>query len=140
MKETSMGIEKNASQAVKKQTLWILVGEALIGGSLVLFLASFALAADAVPQPGLKIFVAKCAQCHGKDAKGLPNMAKVLKVDPVNMDLTQAAAVTLTDAEITATVTNGKKKMPKFKGKLTEDQIQQTVKYLRSLQSSGGGK
>jgi len=120
-----------------KHGVRLLVGEVLIGASLALFLTSFALGADSVPQPGQKIFLAKCAQCHGKDAKGLPNMAKVLKVDAVMIDLTRADAVKLTDDEIIATVTNGKNKMPKFKGKLTADQVQQTAQYLRSLQSAG---
>lgn len=132
-----MGMIKNKIQGRDKQTFRVLVGEAVIGGALALFLASFALAADSLPQPGQKIFTAKCAQCHGKDAKGLPNMAKVLKVDPVNIDLTRPDAVKLSDEEITKTVTMGKNKMPKFKGKLTADQIQQVAKYLRSLQAAG---
>ncbi len=135
-----MALRKKYSFGGNKQTLRVLAGEALIGGALALFLASFAFAADAIPQPGQKIFLAKCAQCHGKEAKGLPNMAKVLKVDPVNMDLTRAAAVTLTDGEITTILNTGKNKMPKFKGKLTADQIGETVKYLRTLQSAGGSK
>ena len=135
-----MRIEKKLSQGEKKQPLRVLLGEILIGGALSLFLASFVFAADVIPQPGQKIFVAKCAQCHGKDAKGLPNMAKVLKVDPVLINLTRAEAVSLTDEAIVTTATFGKNKMPKFKGKLTDEQIQQVVKYLRSLQSAGGNK
>ncbi len=131
---------KKITRGENKQTLRVLAGEAIIGGALALFLASFALAADSLPQPGQKIFLAKCAQCHGKDGKGLPNMAKVLKVDPAMINLTQNAAVTMTDDQIAATVTNGDKKMPKFKGKLTADQIQQTIKYLRTFQSAGGDK
>jgi mono/diheme cytochrome c family protein len=139
-KETFMTTGKKVSADGNKQTLRVLAGEALIGGALALFLASFAFAADTLPQPGQKIFLAKCAQCHGKDGKGLPNMAKVLKVDPAMINLTQNAAVTMTDDQIATTVTNGNKKMPKFKGKLTADQIQDTIKYLRTLQSAAGVK
>jgi len=135
-----MAIRGKKVQGKTKQALRVLVGEALIGGALALFMASFAFAADAIPQPGQKIFVAKCAQCHGKDAKGLPNMAKVLKVDPIIINLTRDEAVALSDEDITKTVTAGKNKMPKFKGKLTDEQVQQVVKYLRSLQTTGADK
>ncbi len=127
---------KDASIPAKnKQPLRLFIGEAVIGGALALFLASFALAADSILPPGQKVFEGKCAQCHGKDAKGLAKMAKVLKVDQDKIDLTRAEVVKMTDAEIAKTVGGGNKKMPKFKGKLTDEQIQETIKYLRSLQN-----
>ncbi len=131
---------KNSTSVKSKGAFRVLAAEALIGGALALFLSSFAFAADSLPQPGQKIFLAKCAQCHGKDGKGLPNMAKVLKVEPAIINLTQNAAVTMTDDQIAATVTNGNKKMPKFKAKLTPAEIQETIKYLRTLQSAAGVK
>lgn len=67
-------------------------------------------------------------------------MAKVLKVEPVAIDLTRDDAVKLTTADKIKIVTGGKKKMPKFNGKLTDEQIQETVKYLETLQTSGGSK
>ena len=135
-----MKIDKKISSERKKHPPRTSVGETVISGLLVLFLGSFAFAADIIQQPGQKIFIAKCAQCHGKDAKGLPNMAKVLKIEPVNMDLTRAEAVALTDEEVAKTVAAGKNKMPKFKGKLTDKQVQLVVKYLRSLQTAKGDK
>ncbi len=107
--------------------------------SLFCFVTAFALADGDALSPGQKLFESKCAQCHGKDAKGNVKMAKVLKVDPVNVDLTRAAAVTLSTADKIKTVTNGNKKMPKFKGKLTDDEIQTAVKYLESLQANAAG-
>ena len=87
--------------------------------------------------PGQKLFEAKCTQCHGKDAKGNVKMAKVLKVDPANVDLTQGAPVTTSAADLAGIVAKGKGKMPSFKAKLTADQIKQLVDYVKSLQ---GGK
>jgi mono/diheme cytochrome c family protein len=84
--------------------------------------------------PGKKLFETKCAQCHGKDAKGVPNLYKVMKLDPSLLDLTRADAVKMTDEKTTATVMNGNKKMPKFKAKLTGDEIKSVVRYLRTLQ------
>jgi mono/diheme cytochrome c family protein len=103
--------------------------------SVVLFTSTYAFGAEMTP--GQKLFEAKCTQCHGKDAKGNPKMAKVLKVDPVNVDLTQGAPVTATADELAAIVSKGKNKMPSFKAKLTADQIKQLVEYVKSLQ---GGK
>ena len=88
---------------------------------------------------GKKIFEAKCAQCHGKDAKGDPKMVKVLKIEPVLVDLTRSDAVKFTDEKIITTVTHGNKKMPKYVGKLTTEEIQSVVKYLRILQSASAG-
>lgn len=106
----------------------------VIFASLCLFLTTFALASGADLSGSQKLFEAKCSQCHGKDAKGVAKMAKVLKVDPAAVDLTSADAAKLSAADMELIVTNGKKKMPKFKGKLTEDQIKAVVEYARSLQ------
>jgi cytochrome c6 len=112
-----------------------------IFASIFLFLSTFALAQDAGLSPGQKLFESKCAQCHGKDAKGSAKMAKVLKVDPAAVDLTSAAASKLTAADMTTLIDNGKKKMPKFKGKLTDDQIKSVVVYVQSLQpAASSGK
>ncbi|HEY5040258.1 MAG TPA: cytochrome c [bacterium] len=116
------------------------IGFFSISFSLVLFLSAFSMGWGGDLAPGQKIFEGKCAQCHGKDAKGMPKMAKVLKVDPMLVDLTRDDAVKLSTEDKVKTVTNGKKKMPKNKGKLTDEQIQQVVKYLESLQGAGGEK
>lgn len=116
------------------------MGFFIIFASLFLFLSTFALAQSADLSPGQKLFETKCAQCHGKDAKGVAKMAKVLKVDPTAVDLTSSAAASITSEETTLTVTNGKKKMPKFKGKLTGDQIKSVVDYIKTLQGPGASK
>lgn len=118
-----------------RQHLRELIGFTAIFVALSLFLTSFVLAAgdDAA---GQKLFESKCSQCHGKDAKGSAKMAKVLKVDPAAVDLTGEAASKLKAEEMELTVTNGKKKMPKFKGKLTAEQIQSVIKFVKSLQGA----
>jgi mono/diheme cytochrome c family protein len=88
--------------------------------------------------PGKKLFESKCAQCHGKDAKGQPKMADVLLVEPALIDLTRKDAVKLSFEDKVKIVTMGKNKMLKFKKKITDEQIQQVVKYLESLQKTGG--
>ena len=100
----------------------------------LLFTATFAMGDEV--SPGQKTFESKCAQCHGKDAKGNVKMAKVIKVDPVNVDLTREDAAKLTADDMAKIVSGGKNKMPKFKGKLTPEQIKQVVDYIKSLQGA----
>ncbi|MBI3652329.1 MAG: c-type cytochrome [Acidobacteria bacterium] len=72
-----------------------------------------------------KIFADKCAVCHGNDGKGK------LKGTP---DFTNAEwQKKETDAEFTETIKAGKKPMPPFGGKLSEEQIKSLVAYVRSL-------
>lgn len=86
---------------------------------LALPLASFA--ADAAAD----VFKSKCAMCHGPDGKGKMAGTK---------DLGSAEVQKASDADLTATITNGKPpKMPAYKGKLTDEQIKEMVKYVRSL-------
>jgi len=82
-------------------------------------LASFA--ADAAAD----VFKSKCAMCHGPDGKGKMAGTK---------DLGSAEVQKASDADLTATITNGKPpKMPAYKGKLTDDQIKSLVAYVRTF-------
>ena len=56
-------------------------------------------------------------------------MGESLKVK----DLGSAAVQKQSDADLTIIVEKGKKPMPGFEGKLTNDQISDLVKYLRAL-------
>lgn len=113
--------------------LRIAVAYTAICTAMALFISTYAIGADK-PAPGQKLFEAKCAQCHGKDAKGNPKMEKLLKLDPSTLNLTKADAVSMTSDAIVAQITNGKKKMPGYKGKLTADQIQDIAAYLKGIQ------
>ena len=48
-------------------------------------------------------------------------------------DLSSPEVQSQTDAQLTEIVTNGKNKMPAYKGKLTDDQIKGLVVYIREL-------
>ncbi len=116
-----------------KQTLRFGIGYGVILAALFLFVSTYAIGGDE-PVSGKKLFDAKCAQCHGKDAKGNPKMAKLLKVEPTALDLTKAEAVSMTSDAVVTQITNGKKKMPGYKGKMTDDQIQAVATYLKGIQ------
>jgi mono/diheme cytochrome c family protein len=78
---------------------------------------------------GADTFKAKCASCHGASGMGDTGMGKAMKL----RDLGSADVQAQSDADLTGIITNGKKSMPKFDGKLSADQITEVVKYIRTL-------
>ncbi len=93
--------------------------------ALAFVFSTVAFAADT----GADLFKAKCASCHGADGKGETTMGKNLKVKDLGSSEVQAKS----DADLTTVISDGKKPMPAYKGKLTDDQIKDLVKYIRSL-------
>ena len=75
-------------------------------------------------------YKAKCAMCHGADGIGNTPAGKSMKVKSfLDPELLKAS-----DADLVAATTNGKGKMPAYKGKLTEPEIKETVAHIRLLQ------
>jgi cytochrome c6 len=74
-------------------------------------------------------YKAKCAMCHGPDGTGSTATGKALKV----RDLAAPDVQSQTDSQLADIITNGKNKMPAYKGKLTDDQIKGLVAYIRGL-------
>ena len=74
-------------------------------------------------------FKAKCAACHGATGAGDTTMGKNLKLK----DLGSAEVQKQSDAELTTIINSGKNKMPSYKGKLTDAQISDLVKFIRTL-------
>ena len=74
-------------------------------------------------------YKAKCQVCHG--AGGIPSesMAKSMGLKPLGGPDVQA----MSDADLTAAISNGKGKMKAFKGTLTDAQIKDLVTYIRVL-------
>lgn len=70
-------------------------------------------------------YKAKCAACHGADAKGKEAMK--------TKDFASAEVQKMSDAELTELITNGKPpKMPPSKS-LSADQVKDMVAYIRSF-------
>jgi mono/diheme cytochrome c family protein len=74
-------------------------------------------------------YKAKCAACHGADGKGDTSTGKMMKIQ----DLSSPEVQSQSDADLAKIITNGKGKMPKYEGKLTADQINDLVKYIRTF-------
>jgi len=75
------------------------------------------------------LYKSKCAMCHGPDGKGETPTGKAMKARSFSSDEVKKES----DADLTAIITKGKGKMPPFDKKLTDDQIKDLVKYIRSL-------
>src|SRR6266481_5944193 len=84
----------------------------------------------AAPVPGdaKATFNSQCASCHGKDGR-----AKSLHAKHVHArDMTDAAWQNdVSDERLFNSISNGRNKMPAFKKKLSEAQIDELVAYVR---------
>ncbi len=76
-----------------------------------------------------KIFDNECLKCHGKDGKGTKR-GKKLGVPNFNDGEWQDS---VTDEQMINSITNGKKKMPAQKHKLSPEEIKAVVKFVRIL-------
>ncbi len=76
-------------------------------------------AADLASNPDYK---AKCAMCHGANGEGKAAM----KTAPFKDSAAKS------EAELTATITKGKGKMPAYEGKLSADQIKALVAGIKA--------
>lgn len=86
-----------------------------------------------------KIYADKCSDCHGDKGKG--DGPDAMMYDPTPTDLTDAASINkLTDGEIFYQITVGRKPMPSFRKKLTDEQRWQLVLLVRALASHRDSK
>ena len=81
---------------------------------------------------GRSIYMDKCTQCHGQTGKGDgPDAASYYPSPTSLVDAKHMSSVT--DGEIFYQISQGRKPMPGFKKKLSEEQRWQLVLYVRSL-------
>jgi cytochrome c6 len=78
---------------------------------------------------GQEIFQQQCIGCHGPDGHAQTDMGK--KVGAA--DLTSDAVQQQKDSQLEKVVKNGKKKMPSFSDKLSDDEIHALIVYVRQL-------
>ena len=90
------------------------------------------LAAAAIPaaasDDAAALYKSKCQVCHGADGKGTAAGQKMGAKDFQSADVAKQS-----DADLIKVTKEGKGKMPKYEGKLTDDQIKGLIKYIRSL-------
>ncbi len=87
-------------------------------------------AAPAYAQAGPDTYKTKCQMCHAADGSGSTPAGKSMGA----ISFKTAALVKASDADLIASTTNGKGKMPAYKSKLTAPEIAAVVTYIRTLQ------
>jgi mono/diheme cytochrome c family protein len=70
-----------------------------------------------------------CTMCHGADGSGSTPAGKAMGARDLRVPEVQKQ----TDAEIAKIVSDGRKKMPPFKNKLSEKEIAAVVSFVRGL-------
>ena len=79
-----------------------------------------------------RLYLDKCAECHGDSGKGDGSQAKTYNPRPT--DFTDAAHMnSVSDGELFYKISEGHRPMPSFKKRFSEEQRWQLVVFLRSL-------
>jgi cytochrome c6 len=87
-----------------------------------------AAAIPAAADDSAALYKSKCQVCHGADGKGTAAGQKMGARDFNSPEVAKQS-----DADMAKITKEGKGKMPKFEGKLTDDQIKGLIKYIHSL-------
>ena len=80
-------------------------------------------------QKGKAIFQEQCIGCHGADGKAQTDMGKKVQA----ADFTSSAVQEQSDSKLESVIKSGKKKMPSFDAKLSDDEIGSVVAYVRQI-------
>jgi mono/diheme cytochrome c family protein len=80
---------------------------------------------------GMEAYNKNCSSCHGKAGLGDGVKAKALKNFPG--DFSKPEFQKLTDGDIFYRTKTGKGEMPKYEGKLADNDIWNLVNYMRTL-------
>jgi len=79
-----------------------------------------------------RLYLDKCAECHGDTGRGDGSQAKMYDPQPTNF--TDAAHMnSISDGELFYKISQGHRPMPGFKKRFTEEQRWQLVLLLKSL-------
>jgi len=79
-----------------------------------------------------RLYLDKCAECHGDSGKGDGSQARMYRPRPT--DFTDVAHMhSVSDGELFYKISEGHRPMPGFQKRFTEEQRWQLVLFLRSL-------
>lgn len=96
------------------------------GAMVAVLLAATAIAQD----DGAAIYKAKCQRCHGDDGMSHTFDGKMTHAAAFN----DAEIVKMQDADLIAVIKDGKKHMPAFGKKLSDEQIAAVLAYVHTMQ------
>jgi cytochrome c6 len=97
--------------------------------ALVMGAALLAPAAMAADTATADLYKSKCQLCHGAEGKGDTPAGKKFEA----RDFTSADVKKESDADLLKVMKEGKKKMPAYEKKLSDDQLKALVAYVREL-------
>jgi len=86
---------------------------------------------DASTSAGQTLYAKTCAACHGKTGLGDGPKAKSLKTMPT--DFSKGESQNQTDGEHFYKTKTGRGDMPKYEGKLSDDDIWNIVNFVRTF-------
>lgn len=107
----------------------IVAASAVVFGSALIDSATTS-ATAAEPFDAAAIYNSQCAKCHGRDGRGKTTRGRLTH----SRDLTKSDWQNdVSDERIFNSISNGKGKMPSFKKKLSDGDIDSLVGYVRRL-------
>lgn len=95
---------------------------------LAIALSLITLSASAANPTAADLYKTKCQACHGTDGKATAVGKKLGARDFQDPDVAK-----MSEEDLAKVTTDGKNKMPSYKGKLTDDQIKALAKYIKDL-------
>jgi mono/diheme cytochrome c family protein len=98
-------------------------------GAAIAMIMALLFSTYAFADSGPDIYKAKCSACHGSNGAGETMLGKNLKL----RSLASAEVQKQSDDDLARITAKGRNKMPSYDRKLSKDQIQEVVKYIRSL-------
>ena len=75
-----------------------------------------------------ELYKSKCQSCHGPDGKATTIGKKLGARDFQDPDVAK-----MSEEELAKITTDGKNKMPAYKGKLKDDQIKALARYIKDM-------
>jgi mono/diheme cytochrome c family protein len=88
---------------------------------------------DASTKAGQVIYLKSCASCHGKT--GLGDGVKSRSIQTAMNNFSKAEYQSQTDGELFFKTKTGRGDMPKYEGKLSDDDIWNLVNFTRTLKN-----
>ena len=81
---------------------------------------------------GKKVYVDKCARCHGNSGKGDGRLAETFEKKPG--DYTDKNRMgEFTDAQLKKIAQEGKPPMPAYRGRISDKDLDDVIAYIRTL-------
>lgn len=102
----------------------------VFSGVMLFSVSNLAWSADS---PGQTTFKSKCVLCHGADGTGSTPLGKQLQAANLHSPDVQKR----TNAELHKIVHDGQTNMPPFADQLSDAEITQVIKYVRTFGKSG---